>query len=201
MSMATKWDEPNRHCWCTRMQVKWIWISKPDDVPNRSVPLFPLRASAHAHTHLHFKILKLPLGAHIIIHAYCVCIIYFLCCVVYLLILNSLNLLQLSHRTSHASVCKIIHLEHFNRAQNIFVRKLFMLYLAMKLPEYDRCKMYSWVCALAKKDCVYTWFLIQNKKYLKRSKVTNNTSLISDNKSTAPLHQQYMYNTAKMNIN
>lgn len=51
---------------------------------------------------------------------------------VYLLILNSLNLLQLSHRTSHASVCKIIHLEHFNRAQNIFVRKRFMLYLAMK---------------------------------------------------------------------
>lgn len=64
--------------------------------------------------------------------------VYVLCVssVAYLLILN---LLQLSHRTSHASVCaKIIRLEHFNRAQNIFARKVFMLYLAMKPPEYDQ---------------------------------------------------------------
>lgn len=57
--------------------------------------------------------------------------------VVFSLHLNSLNLLQLSHRTSYASVCKIICLVQFNRVQNTFARKVFMLYLVMK-PEYVR---------------------------------------------------------------
>lgn len=124
-------------------------------------------------------------GAHII-HAYAL----FISSVVYLLILNSLNLLQLSHRTSHASVCKIIHLEHFNRAQNLFVRKRYsMLYLAMKLPEYDRCTAHLRVCARKRRLCVHTWFVREKSEYLKRSKVTNNTSLINDNAKTAPAYK------------
>lgn len=90
---------------------------------------------------------------------------------------------------------EIVRLEHFNRAQNIFARKVFILYLAMQHAVHQ----YVYVTRTYM-NCVFTYSR-KKRAYLKRGKAHSAmVSLMNDSNNNCISMHKLVYDKKKMNL-